>query len=196
VRRSRLPCSPRRHWRRPTRRNSPLVAGAKIGRAAVGAQGHAPGKRPHPVQGASPSCRDHLARGQHHAGRGLAFLEIFGRGLAKKRVVVARATLATNNPADARIQGKRGFIEGHSITASGKFVAGQRAIHLGFSPTGRSLRHNRDVLPTPSASPPKTVWAVLDVLRWTTAHFEKARPGLGAPGCRVAGGPRVRDVAG
>jgi release factor glutamine methyltransferase len=29
------------------------------------------------------------------------------------------------------------------------------------------------VLPTPSASPPKTVWAVLDVLRWTTAHFEK-----------------------
>jgi len=38
---------------------------------------------------------------------------------------------------------------------------------------GRSLRHNRDVLPTPSASPPKTVWAVLDVLRWTTAHFEK-----------------------
>ena len=37
----------------------------------------------------------------------------------------------------------------------------------------RSLRHNRDVLPTPSASPPKTVWAVLDVLRWTTAHFEK-----------------------
>jgi release factor glutamine methyltransferase len=29
------------------------------------------------------------------------------------------------------------------------------------------------VLPTPSASPPKTIWAVLDVLRWTTAHFEK-----------------------
>jgi len=37
----------------------------------------------------------------------------------------------------------------------------------------RSLRHNRDVLPTPSASPPKPVWAVLDVLRWTTTHFEK-----------------------
>jgi release factor glutamine methyltransferase len=29
------------------------------------------------------------------------------------------------------------------------------------------------VLPTPSASPPKTVWAVLDVLRWTMARFEK-----------------------
>jgi release factor glutamine methyltransferase len=37
----------------------------------------------------------------------------------------------------------------------------------------RSLRHNPDVLPTLSASPPKPVWAVLDVLRWTTAHFEK-----------------------
>jgi release factor glutamine methyltransferase len=38
---------------------------------------------------------------------------------------------------------------------------------------GRSLRHNRDVLPTPSVSPTKAMWAVLDVLRWTTAHFEK-----------------------
>jgi release factor glutamine methyltransferase len=35
------------------------------------------------------------------------------------------------------------------------------------------LGHNPDVLPTLSASPPKTVWAVLDVLRWTTAHFER-----------------------
>ncbi len=29
------------------------------------------------------------------------------------------------------------------------------------------------MLPTLSASPPKPAWAVLDVLRWTTAHFEK-----------------------
>jgi release factor glutamine methyltransferase len=37
----------------------------------------------------------------------------------------------------------------------------------------RSLGHNPGVLPTLSASPPKPAWAVLDVLRWTTAHFEK-----------------------
>ncbi len=49
---------------------------------------------------------------------------------------------------------------------------GRRAPHAVLA-KGRSLRHNRNVLPTPSASPPKTVWAVLDVLRWTTAHFEK-----------------------
>jgi release factor glutamine methyltransferase len=51
----------------------------------------------------------------------------------------------------------------------GKFVDGQSAILANW----RSLRHNRGVLPTPSASPPKPVWAVLEVLRWTTAHFEK-----------------------
>ncbi len=45
--------------------------------------------------------------------------------------------------------------------------------HHAILAKGRSLRHNRDVLPTPSTSPPKTVWAVLDVVRWTTAHFEK-----------------------
>jgi len=43
---------------------------------------------------------------------------------------------------------------------------------LQFSPTS-DTGHNPDVLPTLSASPPKSVWAVLDVLRWTTAHFEK-----------------------
>jgi release factor glutamine methyltransferase len=53
------------------------------------------------------------------------------------------------------------------------FAVCQSAILLGNLANRRSLRHNRDVLPTPSASPPKTVWAVLDVLRWTTAHFEK-----------------------
>ena len=57
-------------------------------------------------------------------------------------------------------------------------MVGQSAIlrnsnSLGILAKRRSLRHNRDVLPTPAASPPKTVWAVLDVLRWTTAHFEK-----------------------
>lgn len=51
----------------------------------------------------------------------------------------------------------------------GKFVDGQSAILA----NQRSLGHNPDVLPTLSASPPKPVWAVLDVLRWTTAHFEK-----------------------
>ena len=86
--------------------NSPLVAGAKIGRAAVGAQGHAPGKGRIQCKALRLHARDHLARGQHHAGRGLAFLEIFGRGLAKKTRGGGKGDAGDQQPGGCKDPGK------------------------------------------------------------------------------------------
>ena len=62
----------------------PLVTGAKVGRAAVGGQCHAPGKGCVERQARRLHARNHFAVGQHHAGRGLALLEILGRGLPEE----------------------------------------------------------------------------------------------------------------
>ena len=65
-------------------KDSPLVASTEICGVAVRGQGHTPGKSRIQRQARRLHARDHFAGGQHHAGSGLAFLEILGRALAKK----------------------------------------------------------------------------------------------------------------